>query len=1317
MTKRSLRLRASQAEWQAREHRKNADTWWRVAGGRPADDVAPPPRSLSDPAPDPVRTRDDSQPPDPARIPPGDRDPSVQDGSRRPLDPATRPRDTDDVPEAGDRRVAPQDRDGSEGEGAARPAHDRTLDESPDFLGESDEVEHQLEGGAGDDVPAGMYRDPDGLLHRLGDRPDSYRDPDGTWHHRDDDPGTYRDDTFRLRDELNNEFLQDHLTKRPYRFLADPGPEQPYTVVDRVIADRITKTVAERATLQAQRDKANAAVKRHMAEFGIDKISDLAEEKLKPRVQKLETAILESSLSDAEKLAKLERLAEMHSNAKEFNRLGPLLVNASKTLGELGGRAFGLDADQRPGAVLLAPFEGAIDGADTVDIAVLVPGADGEPPKLVVIEAKGVGSQLGGSKVAEAQQGSPEYLRRTAAIDKNLRRILTETPEQVRARGVDPDSAAGRALRRAREQLLAAHRDGTLQVEYHLVHVSKDGDVTASEFNLERDGVLVRIDVIGGIESPALVRTPSGTPPAAPGEETAPVRAAAAPGSEVAPGPAPAAPGGETAPGRAAADPGPAADALTGEEAASTRDASESLSDADELIRDTDRSALDADDSAPEADESALRADESALDADESALRAGEIALDADELALDADESAREPGESALPPQDGDGEAAAVRDAELLGVPGRDDWSRMSPEEVGARLQEHLRAEMRNPDFEVFGFDLPGLNPEVVREYARAMVDLFDRFPTVDLRSVGIGGLPPKVIGMAQPRLDASGRMFTESIVLSYDHATGAQTFRDRMRLGVDNGRFSEEVLRRPVRAVVAHEYGHALDYASQQSARHRAEEYLYERYGNDEQRSPELGFEDWLHPLSGHSFDRDGNLRPEEALPEAFAEHVLRGDDAASASAPARALHDLLTRLAAEPPNNGDAPLSLEPDHGDLPGDGRAGPPRASPEPDGGPEPGDRKVAPSSRDDSNDESAKPPQTSAADGGSQKPPADPPARTPDDGANDRDDESANEPYQVQVWPPPEQAGGDADRTNGDEPSEEVGARQPDDVAAATEWANREYDRMLAERHRLTREMEFWQAKRDDRITRLMDVPDPERALGTRAALADTMRRLDEAATRRTVDVAPLGEDAGRQVSEPRSAADRARRLRDLNKLEEAAQHVIQLRERIAVLDSRLRALVRDGAVADRPLLAETLAEQHRAAAERARELLRIKPRRAMRDDLAQRLGLVDEQGVVDEAALGPDRLAETIDRLDPSIPSDPARSACSSRWPGRSRRRTTGSAGSRIAWRNSRAPAAGTSRPPVAGWRPTGWAWSTASRPGSSSTVRANRWRPRPTEA
>uniref|UniRef100_UPI0024552B2E hypothetical protein n=1 Tax=Nocardia abscessus TaxID=120957 RepID=UPI0024552B2E len=1154
VTKRSLRLRASQAEWHAREHRKNADTWWRVAGGRPADDAPIPPRSPSDPAPDPARSRAGSNPPEPTRIRPGDRDPAAQDETRRASDPVP-PRDADDVPEPGDRRVAPLDRNGSVDEDTAQPQRARTLDETPDFLGESDEAEHRSEHGAGDDVPAGMYRDADGLLHKLGDPPDSYRDPDGTWHHRDDAPDTYRDDTFRLRDALNNEFLPDHLTKRPYRFLADPGPEDSYAVVDEVIAGRIAKVVAERATIQSQRDTANDAVKRHMAEFGIKKISDLAEEKLQPRVQALETAILESSLSDAEKLAKLDRLAEMERNAAEFNRLGPLLVNASKTLGELGGKAFALDADERPGAVLLSPFVGAIDGADTVDIAVLVPGVDGGPPKLVVIEAKGVGSQLGGSKVAEAQQGSPEYLRRTAAIDKNLRRILTETPEQMLARGVDPDSAEGRALLRAREELLAAHRDGTLEIEYHLVHVAKNGDVTVSEFNLERDGVLVRIDVIGTIESPALVRTPNQMPPAA-----APARDANA-----------------AAPARDANAAAPARDANA---AAPARDA----------------------DPAPDADE------------------------------------------SALPPQDGDSDAAAARDAELLGVPGEDDWSRLNPGEVGARLQEHLRIEMRNPDFEVFGFDLPGLDPEVVREYARAMVDLVDRFPSADLRSIGIGGLPPQVIGMAQPRLDASGRMFTESIILSYDHATGAQTFRDRMQLGVDNGRFSPEVLRRPVRAVVAHEYGHALDYASQQSARHRAEEYLYQRYRDDGTRPPDLGFEDWLHQLSGHSFDRDGNLRPEEALPEAFADHVLRGDDDGPASAPARALHDLLTRLAAAPPDTGDAPLSLEPDHVDLPSDGRNGPPRATPapdEPEGGPEPGDRKFAPSARNDSDDEAAKPPQTSAADGGSNKPPADPPARTPDepdDGANNRDESAANEPYQVQVWPPPEQGGDSTDRTNGDEPSNEDGARQPGDVAAATEWANREYDRMLAERHRLTREMEFWQAKRDDRITRLMDVADPERALGTRESLADTMRRLDEAATRRTVDIAPLGEDAGRQVSEQRSAADRTRRLRDLNKLEEAAQHVIQLRERIAVVDSQLRELVRDGAVEGRPLLAETLTEQHRAAAERARELLRIKPRRGMRDDLAQRLGSVDEQGMVDEAALGPDRLAETVERLGADHP-------------------------------------------------------------------------------
>ncbi|MEU6188351.1 hypothetical protein ABZ824_20660, partial [Nocardia sp. NPDC047038] len=801
---------------------------------RPSDSATPP--RVGDEVPEPgdwkgapldrgdtesARSRDDSNASDFERVPPGDREPGAADEANRPSDSATPPRVGDEVPEPGDRKGAPLDRGGAEGDGA-RPTRDRTpaLDESPDFLGESDDAEHRSEHGD-DDVPTGMYRDADGVLHKFGDRPDSYRDPDGTWHHEDDAAGTYRDDSFRLHDELTKEYLSDPLTNRPYRFMADPGDKQPYTVVDAKIAAQIAETVTERATVEAQRNKANDAVKRHMAEFEIKKISDLAEEKLPGRVEKLEIEILESDLSDEEKQAKLDRLGEMERNAAEFNRLGPLLVKASKTLGELAGRAFGLDSEARPGAILLSPFEGAIDGADTVDIAVLVPGADGGPPKLVVIEAKGVHWDLGGSKVAEAQQGSPEYLRRTAAIDKNLRRILTETPEEMAARGVDPDSAAGRALSKAREQLLEAHRNGTLEVEYHLVHATKNGVVTSREFNLHRDGALVRVDVIGGIESPALARTPARAP---------------------------------------------LADA--------------SVPDADAPVRDTGTSARDT----------------------------GTPARDADD--------------SSVPPQGGDSDVAAARDAELLGVPGEDEWSHLSPEEVGERLQEHLRDAMRNPDFEVFGFDLDGLNPEVVREYARAMVDLVDRFPSADLRSIGIGGLPPEVIGMAQPRLDASGRMFTESIVLSYDHATGAQAFRDRIRIGVDNGRFSAEVLGRPVRAVVAHEYGHALDHASQQSARHRAEEHLYERYLDDDTRDPGLAFEDWLHQLSGHSFDRDGNLRPEEALPEAFADHVLRGDDE-PVSAPARALHDLLTRLAAEPPENSDAPLSLDADHIDLPNDG----------------------------------------------------------------------------------------------------------------------------------------------------------------------------------------------------------------------------------------------------------------------------------------------------------------------------------------------------------------------------------------------------------
>ncbi|MFE6923270.1 T3SS effector HopA1 family protein, partial [Nocardia sp. NPDC057663] len=347
-----------------------------------------------------------------------------------------------------------------------------------------------------DPVPAGMFRGEDGLLHRPGDRPDSYRDPDGTWHQVDDAPNTYRDKGFGYHDADTHWFLRDHLSAAEYEFHVQKGDSAKYTVIDPDLAQQLRDASILRLELQAERDPIGDTVKRLMADFDIERIADLAAERLGPEIQRQQARVeADPTLSEADLIDKLTKLADLEAAATKYNDLGPKLVDASKQLGELAGRAFALDPQVRPGAVLLSPYVGAFDGAGTVDIASMVRAVDGQPPTLVVVEAKGVGSTLGGSKKARAEQGSPEYLRRTLEMDRNLRVILNETPAEMAARGLDPDSEAGRALIDAVRELREAQRDGTLRVEYHLVHASARGEVTVTELLLERDGVNILADV------------------------------------------------------------------------------------------------------------------------------------------------------------------------------------------------------------------------------------------------------------------------------------------------------------------------------------------------------------------------------------------------------------------------------------------------------------------------------------------------------------------------------------------------------------------------------------------------------------------------------------------------------------------------------------------------------------------------------------------------------------------------------------------------------------------------------------------------------
>ncbi|MFC8527917.1 hypothetical protein [Nocardia sp. NPDC057227] len=220
----------------------------------------------------------------------------------------------------------------------------------------------------------------------------------------------------------------------------------------------------------------------------------------------------------------------------------------------------------------------------------------------------------------------------------------------------------------------------------------------------------------------------------------------------------------------------------------------------------------------------------------------------------------------------------------------------------------------------------------------------------------------------------------------------------------------------------------------------------------------------------------------------------------------------------------------------------------------------------------------------------------------------------------------------SDDDTGPDPGPDTRPAADESTPTDRDAARTEYDELLARRNDLAREVEFWRAKRDDRIGRLLDVENPDHALGTREELAGTVLRLyDEAGFRRD-EIGPTGEELPRQSRSQNSPEEVARRREALRKLIEAAERVIELSAELSRLDNRIAELERAGSL-DRPPAAETAAELDRLARERAEELLRIKPRRGMRDDLARRLGVVDETGAVDEGALSPDRLDETLDDL------------------------------------------------------------------------------------
>ncbi|WP_280254371.1 LuxR C-terminal-related transcriptional regulator [Nocardia abscessus] len=249
---------------------------------------------------------------------------------------------------------------------------------------------------------------------------------------------------------------------------------------------------------------------------------------------------------------------------------------------------------------------------------------------------------------------------------------------------------------------------------------------------------------------------------------------------------------------------------------------------------------------------------------------------------------------------------------------GGDAVSRLSPAEVGVWLRDELRRLTGKPDVEVHDFDRPDLDPETIREIARALVDMATQHPQVDIGSIAIGELSSRVGASTMSKTNPiTGYVATEWMTFNADFAVSKEKLHRWMQDRIASGKAHPSMADRPAYAIVVHEFGHMLDYAGRQEARYRAEETLFDHY-----KAKRLGertyaaFTAWLHRyLTVYSFDKKGQFNPTEALAEAFVDVVLNGRD--SVSEPVGLLYDLLVNSVAAPRTTAD---SDEVDHSPAP-------------------------------------------------------------------------------------------------------------------------------------------------------------------------------------------------------------------------------------------------------------------------------------------------------------------------------------------------------------------------------------------------------------
>ncbi|WP_157120362.1 Fic family protein, partial [Nocardia xishanensis] len=637
-------------------------------------------------------------------------------------------------------------------------------------------------------------------------------------------------------------------------------------------------------------------------------------------------------------------------------------------------------------------------------------------------------------------------------------------------------------------------------------------------------------------------------------------------------------------------------------------------------------------------------------------------------------------------------------------APPKDEWSRRDIPEIVRVLSERHGVDLlgERRALRVLRFDLNHLDPEVLREYARAIDDMLRKYP----------GAPVAILDVLAVHHHRSAFAATQwepenggaRVILDYQLATSAELFWAAMSMDVAGGFKHPSVERRPVYGAVVHEFGHVLDFLSSEETRATIEDILRRRY-EEEFAAAHLaaggeGYHTWIRQLSGYSFHDNGEFNPGEAIPEGFAEVELDGD---AASEPARVIHETLVANARRALAEGTIPqppsqLAPGPDAG---GGGQKPPhqpPVGMPEPGGpngdgsepsaqqpdsntdsdstsqqGAEPSRSEIVVAARDDlaaepSGDDAESAASIPDSDAGQ---PAQEPQRSLTRGEHDQLDRLLAEravavsrreqwrdirrmraqhlPVNVDVDLTRDALVSTMDELRGktmrvDEMQARLAAidaleqaaehfndaehdiaRLDDEIAALRDGTSQdEYEALVRERAAAVAEREFWRAKRNDRASRFSDILPTLRgaddSLGT--DLAPTLEHLRDALIgQRTI--LGVGEDLPTETPELVGEAELSHRRQQVFKLQRAAEEYERAAARVAEIDRRLGELGRSSAEVEPTLSHEARTEIDRLARERARQVLAVEPWRGMREDLARRLR-------VNENELGHGQLDETL---------------------------------------------------------------------------------------